>query len=255
MTNTIAATSAAIDRVSAILDTETIPPDRPDAVDLQAIRGEFTFENVGFDYDGDTPVLRDLNFAVAPGQLVGIVGQTGSGKSTVISLIPRFYDVTAGSVKIDGVDARVYRLHAIRNQIGFVLQDTVLFGGTVRENIAFGRPSATDDEIATAAKLANAHDFIAAMSDGYDGIVGERGLTLSGGERQRIGIARAVICDNPILILDEPTASLDAASEQMVMTAPQRLMKDRTVVVIAHRLSTIRHADNILVLKDGAIVE
>ncbi|MET0698984.1 MAG: ABC transporter ATP-binding protein [Mycobacterium sp.] len=255
MTNTIAQTSVAIERVTAILDTTAIIPERLDAVEPQALRGEISFEGVGFNYDGDTPVLRDLSFTVSPGQLVGIVGPTGSGKSTIVSLIPRFYDVTSGCVRIDGVDVRDYQLHGIRNQIGFVLQDTVLFGGTVRDNIAFGRPDATDDEIVDAARLANAHEFIAAMPQGYDSLVGERGLTLSGGERQRIGIARALIRNNPIMILDEPTAALDAASEQAVMEALQRLMKDRTVVVIAHRLSTIRDADNIVVLKDGAIAE
>jgi ABC-type multidrug transport system fused ATPase/permease subunit len=253
MTNTIA-TSVAIDRVSDLLNNTTIP-ERPNAAEPESLRGEITLDRVGFDYGAGTPVLRDLSFTVSPGQMVGIVGPTGSGKSTIVSLVPRFYDVTSGSVTIDGIDVRDYKLHAIRNQIGFVLQDTVLFGGTVRDNIAFGRPDTTDDEIVAAAKLANAHEFIRAMPEGYDSLVGERGLTLSGGQRQRIGIARALIRDDPMLILDEPTAALDAASEQSVMEALQRLMTDRTVMVIAHRLSTIREADNIVVLKDGVIAE
>jgi ABC-type multidrug transport system fused ATPase/permease subunit len=163
MTNTIAATSVAIDRVSDLLDTTTTIPERPNATEPESLRGEITFDRVGFDYGAGTPVLRDLSFTVSPGQMVGIVGPTGSGKSTIVSLVPRFYDVTSGSVTIDGIDVRDYKLHAIRNQIGFVLQDTVLFGGTVRDNIAFGRPDATDDEIVAAAKLANAHEFILAM--------------------------------------------------------------------------------------------
>jgi subfamily B ATP-binding cassette protein MsbA len=170
-------------------------------------------------------------------------------------LIPRFYDPSEGSVKIDGVDVRDYRLQGIRNHIGFVLQDTVLFSGTIRDNILFGRPDATEEEVVEAAKLANAHEFIVAMPHGYDSPVGERGMTLSGGQRQRIGIARAIIRDNPILLLDEPTAALDAESELAVMDALKRLMANRTVITIAHRLSTIREADKIIVLRDGEIAE
>jgi len=186
---------------------------------------------------------------------VGIVGTTGSGKSTVVSLIPRFYDPIAGRILIDGVDVRDYKLQRMRDQIGFVLQDTVLFRGTVRSNIAYGRPGASEREIVEAARLANAHDFIVRMPEGYDSQVGERGLTLSGGERQRIGIARTIIRDSPILILDEPTASLDSESERLVIEALERVMKGRTVITIAHRLSTIRDADTILVLKDGLVGE
>jgi subfamily B ATP-binding cassette protein MsbA len=173
----------------------------------------------------------------------------------VLSLIPRLYDPISGSVRIDGVDVREYRLQGLRGQIGFVLQDTVLFRGTVRENIAYGRPEATDAEIVEAAKLANAHEFIARMPDGYDSELGERGLTLSGGQRQRIGIARALIRDAPILILDEPTAALDSQSEKLVLEALERLMKGRTVVTVAHRLSTIRDVDKIVVFKDGVVAE
>jgi subfamily B ATP-binding cassette protein MsbA len=190
-----------------------------------------------------------------PGQFVGIVGPTGGGKSTVVSMIPRFYDPSGGRVLIDGVDLRDLTLKGLRAQIGFVLQDTVLFRGTVRDNIAYGRPSATDAEIVEAAKLANAHEFIAKMPDGYNTMVGERGLTLSGGQRQRIGIARAVIRNAPILILDEPTAALDTESEKLVIEALERLMKGRTVLTIAHRLSTIRDAHKIIVLKDGVVAE
>jgi len=183
------------------------------------------------------------------------VGTTGAGKSTVLSLIPRLYDPTGGSVRIDGVDVREFRIQGLRAQMGFVLQDTLLFRGTVRENIAYGRPAATEAEIVEAAKLANAHEFIARMPDGYDTQLGERGLTLSGGQRQRIGIARALIRDAPILILDEPTAALDSQSEQLVIEALERLMKGRTVVTVAHRLSTIRDVDKIVVFKDGVVAE
>jgi ABC-type multidrug transport system fused ATPase/permease subunit len=210
---------------------------------------------VTFGYDPERPVLRDITFTVSPGQMVGIVGPTGSGKSTVVSLIPRFRDLDRGRITIDGVDIRDYGLRALRSQIGFVLQDTVLLRGTVRDNIAFGRPDATDDQIVDAAKLANAHEFIMRMPQGYDSPVGERGATLSGGQRQRIGIARALIRDNPILILDEPTAALDAESEDLVIEALERLMEGRTVIAIAHRLSTLRNADKIVVIQDGVAAE
>src|ERR1700740_2346190 len=187
--------------------------------------------------------------------MVGIVGPTGSGKSTLVSLIPRFRDLDGGRITIDGVDIADYSLHGLRTQIGFVLQSTVLLRGTIRDNIAFGRPAATDDEIVGAAKLANADEFISRMPNGYSSLVGDRGTTLSGGQRQRIGIARALIRNNPILILDEPTAALDAESEKLVIEALERLMKGRTVIAIAHRLSTLRHADEILVIKDGVVAE
>ncbi|MEH3143630.1 MAG: ABC transporter ATP-binding protein [Mycobacterium kyogaense] len=255
LTNTIAMAAVGVERVGALLDAETGIEEKPDAVTAAKIKGGISFERVAFSYDGEKPVLRDVTFEVSPGQLVGIVGHTGSGKSSLVSLIPRFYDPSMGSVKIDDVDLRDYRLHDIRQQIGYVLQDTVLFRGTIRDNIAFGRPDASHDEIVEAAKLANAHEFIADMPQGYDSAVGERGMTLSGGQRQRIGIARALIRDSPILILDEPTAALDAQSEHLVMSALQRLMSDRTVLTIAHRLSTIRDADKIVVLEDGRVVE
>ena len=198
---------------------------------------------------------RTSCFEIKPGQLVGIVGPTGSGKSTVVSLIPRFYDPTGGTVKIDGRDVQDYKLNPLRDQIGYVLQDTVLFRGTIAENIAFGRPSATREEIVEAARLANAHDFICQMPKGYDTMVGERGTTLSGGQRQRIGIARVMVRNSPILLLDEPTAALDSESERLVIEALERLMKGRTVITIAHRLSTIRDADQIIVISAGVVAE
>jgi ABC-type multidrug transport system fused ATPase/permease subunit len=255
LTNTIAMASVGVERVSALLDAETTVEEKPDAVEPGRISGALSFEKVAFSYDEKTPVLRDVTFEVDAGQLVGVVGHTGSGKSSLVSLIPRFYDPSIGTVRIDGVDIRDFKLHELRRQIGYVLQDTVLFRGTIRDNIAFGRPDADHDEIVEIAKLANAHEFISDMPQGYDSAVGERGLTLSGGQRQRIGIARALIRDSPILILDEPTAALDAESEHLVMSALQHLMKGRTVITIAHRLSTIRDAHKIVVLEEGRVVE
>jgi ABC-type multidrug transport system fused ATPase/permease subunit len=255
MTNTIAQVSVGMERVGAILEANSAISERPTAIDPQPFLGEITFEHVAFGYDPAVLVLRDVNFTITPGQMVGLVGPTGSGKSTFVSLIARFYDPVAGCIKIDGVDVQDYKLQGLRNQISFVLQETALFRGTVRDNIAFGRPGATTDEIVAAAKLANADEFIAQMREGYDSPVGDRGLTLSGGQRQRIGIARALIRNSPILILDEPTAALDAQSEMLVIEALERLMKGRTVITIAHRLSTIRNVDKIIVLKDGVVAE
>jgi ABC-type multidrug transport system fused ATPase/permease subunit len=255
MSNTLAQTSVAMERVQTILDTQAMVPERADAREPGVLTGALTFDHVAFAYDPASPVLKDINFSIAPGQLVGVVGATGGGKSTVVGLIPRFYDPGAGRVLIDDVDLRDYKLQGLRSQIGFVLQDTVLFRGTVRDNIAYGRPDASEDEIVAAANLANAHEFIARMPKGYDSLVGERGLTLSGGQRQRIGIARAIIRNAPILILDEPTAALDTESEKLVIDALERLMKGRTVITIAHRLSTIRDAHKIIVLKDGVVFE
>ncbi len=255
MTSTIAQTTVALERIQTILSADDIIPEHPEARALPAVRGEITYEHVAFGYRGEPPVLTDVNFTIKPGQVVGIVGPTGSGKSTVVSLVPRFYDPTGGRVLIDGVDINRCTLGSLREQVGFVLQETVLFRGSIKENIAYGRPDATDDEVVTAAKLANAHEFIERMPHGYDSMVGERGDTLSGGQRQRIGIARAVIRNSPIMILDEPTAALDTESEQLVVEGLQRLMKGRTVIMIAHRLSTIRNADKIIVLKDGVVAE
>ena len=254
MNNSIAQTAVAVERIRAILDADSILPEKEDARE-QTVRGEISFDHVAFAYDESCPVLRDVSFHIEPGQMVGVVGPTGGGKSTIMSLIPRFHDPSAGTVRVDGVDVRDYKLKALRDQIGYVLQETVLFRGTVRDNIAYGRAGATDEEIVEAAKLANADEFIARMPNGYQTFVGDRGDTLSGGQRQRIGIARAIIRNNPILILDEPTAALDTESERLVIQALERLMKGRTVLTIAHRLSTIRDADKIIVLKDGVVAE
>jgi subfamily B ATP-binding cassette protein MsbA len=255
LSGTIAQATVGVERVRGILEIDMRIPERPDARDPGALRGAIEFDHVSFAYHPATPVLRDVTFSVAAGQFVGIVGTTGGGKSTVVSLIPRFYDPSAGRVLVDGVDVRDYKLQRLRDQIGFVLQDTVLFRGTIRENIGYGRPDASEREIVEAARLANAHEFIARMPRGYDTEVGERGATLSGGQRQRLGIARALIRNSPILILDEPTAALDSESEQIVIEALERLMKGRTVITIAHRLSTIRDADKLLVLAEGAVAE
>jgi ABC-type multidrug transport system fused ATPase/permease subunit len=255
MTNVIAQAAVGLERVQAILEADTVIPQKPDARDPGRLKGEIVFEKVAFAYDPAAPVLREINLKIKPGQRVGVCGPTGGGKSTVLSLIPRFYEPTGGRVRIDGVDVTDYKLDPLRAQIGFVLQDTILFAGTIRDNIAYGRLDATPEEIIEAAKMANAHDFISAMPHGYDSTVGERGLTLSGGQRQRIGIARAVVRNSPILILDEPTAALDTESEKVVMEALERLMEGRTVITIAHRLSTIRDADKIVVLKGGFVAE
>ena len=255
MTNTIAQVSVAFERVVALMDTDKVIPETATPTNPSQLHGEIIFHHVAFGYDPELPVLRDISVTIKPGEMVGIVGATGCGKSTIASLIPRFRDPDAGGITIDGVDVRDYALRKLRAQIGFVLQDTVLLRGTVRDNIGFGRPDATEDEIVEAAKLANAHEFITRMPNGYDSVVGDRGMTLSGGQRQRIGIARALIRDNPILILDEPTAALDAESEHLVVEAMERLVAGRTVIAIAHRLSTLRNADKIIVVEDGVVSE
>ncbi len=255
MTNSIAQTSVATERIRAILETDDVIREKPNARVPNRLRGEIVFDRVAFGYEADVPVLRDVSFHVKPGEFAGIVGPTGSGKSTIAALIPRFYDVTDGRVLIDGVDVRDYQLHGLREEFAFVLQDTVLFRGTVRENIAYGRPSATDEEIVRAGRLANAHEFVERMPHGYETTVGERGLTLSGGQRQRVGIARALIRNSPVLILDEPTAALDQEAEEQVMAALERLMEGRTVIMIAHRLNTLRRADKVIVIKDGFVAQ
>jgi ABC-type multidrug transport system fused ATPase/permease subunit len=254
-TNIIAQTAVGVERIRTILDADAVIPDDPDGLEPETLAGEIEFNHIAFGYDPANPILTDLNLKIKQGQFVGIVGPTGSGKSTVVSLIPRFYDVQSGTVSVDGHNVRDYKLKHLRDQIGYVLQDTVLFRGTILENIAFGRPDATKEEIIAAAKLANAHDFISAMPLGYDTIVGDRGSTLSGGQRQRIGIARVMVRNSPILLLDEPTAALDSESEKLVIDALEKLMKGKTVIAIAHRLSTIRDADQIVVIKDGVVAE
>jgi len=255
MTNAVAATNVGLERIRSILDIGVSVGERSDAREPEPFKGAISFEHVAFSYKPEARVLADVVFSIAPGQFVGVVGVTGSGKSTIVSLIPRFYDPTAGRILIDGTDIRDYKLQGIRRQIAFVLQDTVLFRGTVRDNIAYGRPDATEDQIIAAAQLANADEFILRMPRGYDTPIGERGVTLSGGQRQRIGIARALIRNAPILILDEPTAALDTESEKLVMEGLDRLMKGRTVITITHRLNTIRDADTIIVLHDGVVAE
>lgn len=255
MTSSIAQVTVALERIQAILKTDNIITEKPNAINPVNLSGKIDFEHVSFAYNNDFPIISDFNLTINPGERIGICGPTGSGKSTIVSLIARFYDATNGRILIDGTDITDFTLDGLRSQIGFVLQDTVLFYGSVRENIAYGRPEATDEEITEAAILANAHEFIEKMPHGYDTLVGERGVTLSGGQRQRIGIARAVVRNSPILILDEPTAALDTESEMIVMEALEKLMQGRTVIIIAHRLSTIRDADKIIVLDHGTICE
>jgi ABC-type multidrug transport system fused ATPase/permease subunit len=255
MTSAIAQTTVALERIQKILLADAVIREHPKAVDPGRVKGAISFENIAFGYSDEVQVLRDVSFNIEAGQVIGIVGPTGSGKSTILSLLPRFYDPSAGRILIDGNDVSTFKLAALRTQVGFVLQETVLFRGTIRENIAYGRPGATDEEIIAAAKIANADEFISRMPHGYDTVVGERGDTLSGGQRQRIGIARAVIRNSPIMILDEPTAALDTESERLVIEGLRQLMKGRTVIMIAHRLSTISQADKIVVLKDGVVAE
>jgi ATP-binding cassette subfamily B protein len=255
MTDTVLTAAVAFDRVEEIIAVESRIVDRPDARPAPRFAGRIVFAQVSFGYQPDMPLLRDLSLTVEAGQRAAIVGATGSGKSTLISLIPRLYDATEGQVRIDGADVRDYTLATLREQISIVLQDPVLFCTTLAENIAYGRPAATRDEIVRAAMLANAHAFIERLPLGYDTIVGERGDTLSVGQRQRVAIARAIIRDTRILLLDEPSSALDADSERRVFEGLTRLMQRCTSITIAHRLATIRHADVIFVLNDGFIAE
>lgn len=251
----ISQAGASAERVFEILDTESEVTDAPDARPLPSIKGQVAFENVSFRYFGSGEnVLSDVSFVAEPGQTVALLGATGSGKSTIINLIPRFYDVTTGRVTIDGHDVRDVTIESLRSQIGIVLQETTLFTGTIRENIAFGRPDATDEEIIAAAKAAEAHDFITSFTDGYNTQVGERGVTLSGGQKQRISIARALLMDPRILILDDSTSSVDFETEQRIQQALDKLMKGRTSFVIAQRIATALNADQILVLDKGQVV-
>jgi ABC-type multidrug transport system fused ATPase/permease subunit len=240
-------------RIFEILDTQSEVRDAPGALALPPVRGAVRFEHVSFAYFGRHRVLDDITCEARPGQVVALLGATGSGKSTIINLIPRFYDVTEGRITIDGHDIRSVTLNSLRDQIGIVLQETTLFATTIRENIAFGRPGASEEEIVEAARAAQAHDFITAMPQGYDTPVGERGISLSGGQRQRVAIARALLKDPRILILDDATSSVDTETEQLIQVALERLMRGRTSFIIAQRLSTLRMADLILVLENGRI--
>lgn len=251
----IAQASVGLERVRAILDADERLPRHPDAVRVERVKGHVAFQDVTFGYDPSRPVLYDISFEAAPGQLIGLVGPSGSGKSTLVNLIPRFYDPDRGVVTVDGLDVRRYGIRSLRRQVAFVLQETQLFYAPVWQNIAYGTPDASRDDIIEAARLAQAHDFIEALPEGYDTMVGQGGLALSGGQRQRIGIARAMLRKSPILIMDEPTSGLDAESERLVFDALGRLLEGRTTFVIAHNLSTVRRADLILVLEKGRIVQ
>ncbi len=246
---------AGLERVLEITDTPRNVEDRPDAKDIKIEKGKLELENVTFEYAKDRPVLDNITFAVQPGEKIAILGATGSGKSSVIYLIPRFYDIQTGSIKIDGTDIRQFKLDSLRRQIGVVLQDVFLFSGTLKENIAFGKPNASMDEIVQAAKAARIHDFIESLPCGYDTPVGERGVTLSGGQKQRITIARALITNPRILIMDDSLSFVDAKTEQEIQAAIEEATKTRTTLIIAQRFSTIKTAEKILVLENGSVAE
>ncbi|MCH7580457.1 MAG: ABC transporter ATP-binding protein, partial [Chloroflexi bacterium] len=243
------------ERIYDILDAESAVQEKPNPVDLKELEGHVVFENVGFSYDAISPVLRGVDIEAKPGEVIALLGPTGSGKSTVVNLMPRFYDVTEGSIKIDGVDIRDATLKSLRENIGTVQQDVFLFSATIRDNIAYGVVDATQEEVERVAKAARLHDYIISQPEGYDTWVGERGLTLSGGQRQRIVIARTLLTDPKILILDDSTSSVDAETEHLIQQALSEVMKDRTTFVIAQRLKTLQTADQILVLERGRIVQ
>jgi subfamily B ATP-binding cassette protein MsbA len=253
--------NTAMENIWALLDTKPDVNDRPNARALPVVRGDVEFRHVHFDYELEPPgrgrprTLTDVSFQIGAGRLAAIVGPSGSGKSTIINLVARFYDVASGQVLVDGHDLRDVTVESLRRQIGIVLQENVLFSGTLEENIRYGRPDATPDQVRAAAEAANAHGFICELPDGYSTVVGERGVKLSGGQRQRIAIARAILRDPRILIFDEATSALDTQSERLIQQAMERLMKDRTTFVIAHRLSTIKQADVILVMDQGRLAE
>ena len=255
MTDTYSKALVGYERIQQVLETEREVKDLPKAKQAPRFKGKIEFDHVSFRYSAEAPVLEDVSFTIEPGQVAAFVGPTGAGKTTIISLIARFYDPTSGTVKIDGIDVRQFRQRSLRQQISFVLQETVLFHAPIWQNIAYGKPEATRAEILRAAELANASEFIDRMPEGYDTVVGERGMTISGGQRQRIAIARSIIRNTPILILDEPTTGLDAGAEKLVIEALDRLMKGKTVITIAHRLPTVRSANVIFVIKNGRLLE
>lgn len=247
--------SVGYERIREVLDMDREVADLPTARRAPAFRGRIELDHVTFGYAPQRPVLKEVSFKVEPGQIAALVGPTGAGKTTIVNLIPRFYDPDSGTVRIDATDVRMFQQETLRRQISFVLQDTLLFRAPIWYNIAYGKPDASRAQIISAAHLANAHEFVERMPDGYDTVIGERGVTLSGGQRQRIAIARAVIRNSPILILDEPSTGLDAASEKLVLEALARLMAGKTCIVIAHKLETIQSADVIFVVNGGQIVE
>jgi ATP-binding cassette, subfamily B, bacterial len=247
--------TAGAKRCFEVLDRQDDVRDAPNAVDIPSAKGAIEFRSVDFGYAESRIVLRDINLCIAPNQIVGLVGGTGAGKSTLLSLVPRFYDLTTGSVMLDGRNVREITKKSLRAQIAIVLQDTLLFSTTVRENIAYGRPDATEEEIIEAARRAQADEFIQQMPQGYNSLVGERGGHLSVGQRQRIGIARAFLKNAPILLLDEPTSALDPATEAAIMDTIKELMRGRTTLIATHRLATIHNLDQIIVLEHGRIIE
>ena len=255
MANTFSRASVGLEAIREVMREEEQTSNRAGAVTAQNVRGSIEFEHVNFGYSPDRLATKDVSLKIEAGQIAAFVGPTGCGKTTITNLIPRFYDVLSGRILLDGVDVRSFTLESLRNNVSFVLQETILFHAPVWQNIAYGKLEATRDEIIRAAQLANAHEFIVKMPQGYDTMLGERGLTLSGGQRQRIAIARAIIRNSPILIMDEPTTGLDAASEKLVMDALKRMMRGRTCIINAHRLATISQADIIFLVKDGRIVE
>jgi subfamily B ATP-binding cassette protein MsbA len=254
LNNMIKIGSAAAERIYEIVGTKPIIVERPNAEPIPAIKRELAFDRVTFAYD-EEPVLKKIDFKIHSGEIVALVGPSGGGKTTIVNLLLRFYEPAEGSISIDGVDLRDTTMASLREQIGIVTQEIILFNDTVRANIAYGRPGTSDEEITRAARAANAHDFINSLPQKYDTIIGERGVKLSGGQKQRLAIARAILKNPAILILDEATSSLDTESERLVQGAIDRMMKNRTVLAIAHRLSTIRHANRILVIDKGEIVE
>jgi subfamily B ATP-binding cassette protein MsbA len=247
--------AVSFERVGELLSIDSEVRERPDAKRAPRFKGRIEFSHVAFGYQPDGLVLEDIDFVVEAGQRVALVGHTGAGKSTLIGLIPRLYDALRGEITIDGRDIRLFTLESLRNQISFVLQDALLFHASVAQNIAYGKPGATQGEIIRAATMANADEFIRRMPEGYDSVLGERGQTLSTGQRQRVAIARAIIRDAPILLLDEPSAALDAESEAAVFDGMSRLMKGRTSITIAHSRATVERADMIFVLDGGVIAE